>query len=308
MAIAVAVDGGGSTLRVAILGADVSIKEFPGFTPGQGSFTEYLINYLGEALQGHTAISRMVVASAAQPANQAERIQMQSALHSAFGMQELWLTSDAVSAHQATIKGDGVVIAAGTGVAALAVGNKRSTVHALSGDGYLIGDEGGAFWIGQRGLNSALRSKDGRGGSELLLKRACEFFNTSPEYLADLVHQLPRPVYSIATFASIVAQAAESNDADAIAILTQGANEILLIATTAQKLCNGVDGFEIALSGGAIPPGRIFHQLVQAALQNKGMYLAQSCSSPLQGAIELAQLENPGVFASEIHQVTFKAS
>ena len=56
----------------------------------------------------------------------------------------------------------GVVIVAGTG--SIAYGRNRSAQAARAGGwGYLIGDEGGGFWIGRSALASVVRQFDGRG-------------------------------------------------------------------------------------------------------------------------------------------------
>ena len=60
--------------------------------------------------------------------------------------------------------GWGVSVVAGTGVACLTV-PADGAARIVGGHGYLIGDEGGAFWIGREGIRAALRAMDGRGAS-----------------------------------------------------------------------------------------------------------------------------------------------
>ncbi|MDX6212601.1 MAG: hypothetical protein QOF82_1688 [Frankiales bacterium] len=67
----------------------------------------------------------------------------------------------------------GIVVIAGTGSAAYG----RSTERALrvGGHGYLLGDEGGGYWIGNQGVRRALTSSDGTGpaapGLEALVRK-----------------------------------------------------------------------------------------------------------------------------------------
>jgi hypothetical protein len=56
----------------------------------------------------------------------------------------------------------GVVIVAGTGSIAYGVDGNRRACRA-GGWGYLLGDEGGGFWIGRAALSAVVRQFDGRG-------------------------------------------------------------------------------------------------------------------------------------------------
>ena len=60
----------------------------------------------------------------------------------------------------------------------------------IGGHGYLIGDEGGAFWIGRAGIAAALRGADGRGIPTRLTTVAARTFG-------DLAHRAhPHPFRS----------------------------------------------------------------------------------------------------------------
>ncbi len=63
----------------------------------------------------------------------------------------------------------GVVIVAGTG--SIAYGRDASGRAARAGGwGYLLGDEGGGFWIGRAALAAVVRQFDGRGPATLLTR------------------------------------------------------------------------------------------------------------------------------------------
>ena len=109
--------------------------------------------------------------------------------------------------------------------------------HSLAGDGFLIGDEASAYWIGRMALNSALRARDRRGGDSELLAVACKHFGAEPYQLAHVVHQLDRSVNAIANFAKVVNELAVAGNKAAYEILDAAANEIVLIATTAKREC-----------------------------------------------------------------------
>ena len=126
------------------------------------------------------------------------------------------VSNDAVTAHLGALGGEpGVVIVAGTGVIALAVAADGRWARA-DGYGALLGDDGGGYWIGRRGLAAALRARDGRpGGSSELLRRAEARFG---ERIVPAVYDAPDPVAAIAAFALDVADAARAGDDVAAAI------------------------------------------------------------------------------------------
>src|SRR5215211_6492940 len=121
------------------------------------------------------------------------------------------VTNDAVTSYLGAIGFEpGVVVAAGTGVIALA-GDREGNFARSDGWGYILGDDGGGSYIGRRGLASALRAHDGREGSQALLQRAKDQFG-KPESLRDRVYSSPNPAGEVAMFARKVAEAAREGD------------------------------------------------------------------------------------------------
>ena len=62
---------------------------------------------------------------------------------------------------------DGLALVAGTGAVAMRIIDRRCAVT-VGGDGWLLGDDGGGFWIGRSAVRAALRMADGRGGPTML--------------------------------------------------------------------------------------------------------------------------------------------
>src|SRR5215204_4392448 len=107
------------------------------------------------------------------------------------------VTTDAVTSYLGAIGFEpGAVVAAGTGVIALA-GDREGDVARSGGWGYILGDDGGGYDIGRHGLASALRAHDGRGGSEALLRRAKKVFG-APGSLKDHVYRSSNPACEVA--------------------------------------------------------------------------------------------------------------
>jgi glucosamine kinase len=93
----------------------------------------------------------------------------------------LVLESDLLATYfSGTHRLDGYAVIAGTGAGAIRVEGGRQ-VAVADGLGWLLGDEGSGFWIGQRVVRAALAELDGRGPSTAL----------TPQLLARL--GVPRP-------------------------------------------------------------------------------------------------------------------
>ncbi|CAB4694226.1 MAG: hypothetical protein F2672_01160 [Actinobacteria bacterium] len=300
-------DGGGSGIRAKSQLADGKsiTKNYPGFSPGELPLVDYLANLIVDfAGEVGGPIDRAVLAVATLPADDKQYGDIAKSVLAKSQVKELWICSDSVSACAAAIEKDGVVIAAGTGITALAVGKNRSMAHSLAGDGFLVGDEASAYWIGKMALNSALRARDGRGGDKDLLDVACKHFGAEPYQLTHTVHQLDRPVHAIASFAKVVSEMATSGNAAAYKILDTAADEIVLIATTAKRECDGGPEFQVALIGGVLAPENLITKLVGEKLKAQGLSIHISGKNSLDGAGALANLEEPGIFKPLIRTFT----
>jgi glucosamine kinase len=146
-------------------------------------------------------------------------------LDEAVAAESVVLASDGVIAHLGALGGEpGVVVAAGTGTVVLGWDGNGSFAK-VDGWGQLLDDAGSAYSIGRRGLASALREHDGRGGSNDLRLRAENVFGP----LDGLPSQLERStsaVRTVAAFAREVAAAAREGDDVAVAIFADAAAEL----------------------------------------------------------------------------------
>lgn len=144
------------------------------------------------------------------------------------------VTNDAVTSYLGAIGlAPGAVIAAGTGSIALA-GDLDGRFARSDGWGYILGDDGGGYYIGRRGLASALRAADGRGGSENLLRRAEQQIG-SPELVKKRVYEVSNPVSLVAAFTTKVAEAAHEGDTLAREIWSDAAYEVALTVDAALR-------------------------------------------------------------------------
>ena len=159
------------------------------------------------------------------------------------------------------------------------------------GWGYLFGDEGSGYAIGSAALRAVMQAHDGRGSetslSELVLERYG--LHTPPE-LVQTIYGAQSPRLEVAALAELVEQAAEQDDAVAIAILKEAADELTrTIAAVYPKL--GDSAFPLIITGGTILHGkylkRAFHEACKT--QRLEFTAVHYVAEPAEGALKLAR-------------------
>jgi glucosamine kinase len=104
----------------------------------------------------------------------------------------------------------GVVVFAGTGSGATGYDGERWA--RAGGHGFLLGDEGSAYWIGRTAVNAALRWEDGMGGSAAIHRAVIEASGRDLATLVDDVHSDPAERGRVALFAPVVTELAAEDD------------------------------------------------------------------------------------------------
>ena len=185
----------------------------------------------------------------------------------------------------------GVALICGTG--SLAIGrNAAGEAVRCGGWGYVLGDEGSAYWIARSGLQAAVRAADGRGPATALLDRFQQALHASESLqLVERVYAAEMSRERLADLAKVVFETADEDDV-ARSIVSTAAHELaLLIATAVQRLAFGGGDYPLALAGGVIlnqPRLReeLLNQLQQQASAPQSVVLVHE---PVRGALALAR-------------------
>ncbi|WP_346777179.1 BadF/BadG/BcrA/BcrD ATPase family protein [Streptomyces sp. HNM0575] len=205
-----------------------------------------------------------------------------------FGARHVALAADAVTAYAGALgESPGAVVAGGTGL--IAMGTDLRGWRRADGWGHLLGDCGGGAWIGQAGLQAAMREFDGReGGSQPLRERAEERFGAPLSGLpAQLYPRTDRPAV-LASFAPDVAACATAGDPVAAAVMRAAAHEI---ADAAAAACPGAEGAVVGLTGGLFRIGTPLLEPLEAELERRlprARRLLSPEGGPLDGALLVA--------------------
>lgn len=173
--------------------------------------------------------------------------------------------SDAEAAFaSATSAPDGTALVAGTGAIAARIADHR-LVRTACGHGWLLGDEGSAFWIGREAVRSTLRALDGAtplsplGHAVLAEAGIASDGDAAVTFVTarDTAHRLitvvnaDSPVH-LARFAPAVTGAAANGDTAAARILDDAAAEL---AATAMAAREHGEATPVVLIGGLVDPG-----------------------------------------------------
>ena len=188
--------------------------------------------------------------------------------------------------------GHGVVLVAGTGAAAARIQDWR-TVQVADGCGWLVGDEGSGFWLGQQAVGRVLASLDGRGPRTLLADGVTRSLGLAPgvsRSRAETARDIIRVVYgqppvALATLAPLVTEAADAGDRVARRIIRQAASALV---TTLRAVVPRDDPPAVVVLGGSVlsAPNPLA-TLVQRDLRRAGMESILAADG-VDGALALA--------------------
>lgn len=252
----------------------------PGRGPVSGSWPAHAVAVAVLALAG---VSR-----------EPEKSQMREAVGRLFPAAQVVVVHDGVAALMAGTLGEpGVLLLAGTGSLALALGPDGQEVRA-GGWGYLLGDEGSGYWIGREAIRAALRAEDGRGPQTSLTRRLCQAAGVG--HISDLVGPVHRGEWNRAWIASLardVMEAALQGDEVASGIIDGAAGELALLvrAVCARAgFLSGLDPVPTVTAGGLFRMGEAWLDRVARALAREAprARLVGRVEEPVVGAAYLA--------------------
>lgn len=196
----------------------------------------------------------------------------------------------------------GVVIAVGTGVVALAMG--ENAVARVDGWGHVMGDAGSAYWIGRNALEAAMRGYDGRRQMTALTDVvAADFPNIETAYLE--LQADPYRVTRIAAYATKVDELA-STDPVAGNILDKAAahlSEAVFAGARRVGLGNGAPP-RVCAVGRSFRSERLIRTFTEyLTLQWPEFSLAEPRGYALDGAAALVTLAPDSLLAPRVSRI-----
>jgi glucosamine kinase len=181
---------------------------------------------------------------------------------------------------------EGVAVICGTG--SVAVGSHGGRTVQVGGWGFLLGDEGGGYWVVREALRVLLDRRDhgvapGPLGDQLLAATGAEDLAA----LYRLVYQQPHRPASWARHASLVL---DGTDPAAAAIAAGAADAAASLAEAAVKELDSPRGLPVVLAGGLLGNAAFRHAARQAVAQAlPTAEVTVLADEPVAGAIRLAR-------------------
>ncbi|WP_305783808.1 N-acetylglucosamine kinase [Symbioplanes lichenis] len=150
----------------------------------------------------------------------------------------------------ATPAADGTVLVAGTGAMAVDI-RDRASARTSDGLGWLLGDEGSAFWLGRAAVRASIADICRTGPATTLTAAVTKHLRVKPAGRSALIRAVAaRPPIALAELAPLVTTAADAGDAVAGLICDDAAGRLVRLvadvrdpaATTPIVLTGGVAG------------------------------------------------------------------
>lgn len=195
------------------------------------------------------------------------------------------IKSDAEIALYGALNGaDGILVIAGTG--AIGFAKVEQQLKRCGGWGYLLGDEGSAYWMGKELLEVFCRQSDGRLEKTRLHDLVCAHFGIKDSYeLIPLITQTHDRT-TIASLAKLVFTLAQQREPAALEIYDRAARHLADIVHVLAK--NYPDGCSVSYAGGVWNAGTYIFAPFARYLDEK-LTLAAPAHPPVYGAYLLAK-------------------
>lgn len=295
------IDGGGSTLRVAI--ANTNLDELSALTAGaanpsivgRGVARERIHVGIREALQlaalHHERITAVGIGIAGA-SDLHSRQWLIETVNSALPLSQAVPSSDLeIALVGALTQRHGLLLLAGTGSAAYGRTPAGKRLH-VGGWGYLLGDEGSSFWIGSQLLRHISSTYDS--GEDSCMNAAFGAFldhlclSRARDLVAWVYRSEAAPPVRIARLAPYVLELAENGDTAAIDIVSRAAKHLTNLAETTRRRLAYMDA-PIAFAGGLLENDNWLSAEVVRRLGLPKRPVAKC--PPVKGAALLAKME-----------------
>ncbi len=182
----------------------------------------------------------------------------------------------------------GVVVVAGTGSIAYAVAPDGTTARS-GGWGYLLGDEGSAYWLGHAAVRLGIRAADGRGPATSVYGRVCKRLDIDqPSDLVEWFYEQGKSRHRVAQLAPLVEEAAGEGDAEAEALLEQAAHHLSRAAEAAAAPLEMPESYPLVLAGGVFKGCPSLVERVTRKLELPAAEVSRLEDEPATGAVTLA--------------------
>jgi N-acetylglucosamine kinase len=224
------IDAGGSATRVVLVTGNRVARRWTA-PPMNGLLTGCFLDLLADIITPAGATAAGIGLPGVRSAPEAARLSAELTRRTGCPVH---LTGDGETAWFGAFGGrPGIAVFAGTGSGATGSDGRR-WVRA-GGHGFLLGDEGGAYWIGRSAVSAALRWEDGTGGSAALHDAVVAMAGPGLSGLIAEIHGHPADRGLVSRFAPAVTALADGDPA-ARQIVTDAARHLAGLAGAIRRV------------------------------------------------------------------------
>jgi len=226
------IDAGGSRTRVVLL-KNGAVTVRPDGPPMNALLTDDLAGHLRRIIEAAGATAAGVGMPGLRLPGQARDLGDQLTRQTGCLVR---VTGDADGARAGAFLGaPGVVVIAGTG--SMASGWNGQNSARAGGHGFLLGDEGSAYWIGREAVRAALRFQDQMGGSEPIYRAVIQAAGRDLDALIGDICTHPAERGRLTALAPVVTAlaAGDAGDAEASRIALEAAGHLADLAGTIRR-------------------------------------------------------------------------
>lgn len=183
----------------------------------------------------------------------------------------------------------GIVLVSGTGSIAYGVNEAGDTARS-GGWGYLLGDEGSAYWLGHAALRRAIRAADGRGPETVLVDMLGKRLDLEvPAGLVWWFYDQELFRYRVADLAPLVQEAADAGDAAAEELLEEAAGHLARAVQAVDRRLRFDGSYPLVVAGGAFKACPSLYPRLVERLDLPQARVRQLVDKPAVGAVILAR-------------------
>ena len=181
----------------------------------------------------------------------------------------------------------GILILSGTGSSACGIDKSGDSAHS-GGWGYLLGDEGGGYWLGMQTLKTVANVADGFEEKTGLYQKIFHYLNISQSHeLISWIYNDQTTNRNIAQISELVLAAASNGDPVASKIIESGAEHLFQLYKNLVERLNFIDP-PVMFAGGLLNSETLLQQLL---IKKMGLeYAPCPKHSPVVGAALMAQM------------------
>jgi N-acetylglucosamine kinase len=184
--------------------------------------------------------------------------------------------------------GIGIVVVAGTGSIAYGVDPAGKTARS-GGWGYLLGDEGSAFWLGHAAVRQGIRAVDGRGPATTLFGLISKKLDLEmPHGLVKWFYDQEHSRHRVTALASVVEEAANDGDEAANALLDEAAQHLARAGRAVARQLEFAEPYPFVQAGGVFRACPSLHQRLESCLDLPQAQVVRLEGEPAKGAVTLA--------------------